>query len=88
MLAPRRSGVQRPHLNETLCDRTGGLGNEGDDVLDGGGFDNREPGERKVGAQKRTVGGVYTRSVVIAHLHGLAGDAHQRSSLEQALVHP
>ena len=45
-----------------MCHRTGSLGNEGDRVLNSGGFDDREPGERKFGAQKRTVGGLHTRA--------------------------
>ncbi len=51
-----------------------------------GGLNDREPRDRKVRAQERPLAGVHARSVVIAHLHGLAGDTHQRSFCAQALI--
>ena len=48
-----RHRLQWPHLDDTMCDRTRGLGGEADRLFESGGLDERETGDWKVRAQKR-----------------------------------
>jgi hypothetical protein len=39
--------LQWPHLDHTVCDRTRGLRDEADRLLESGGLDDRKPGDWK-----------------------------------------
>src|SRR6185437_3774666 len=71
--------LQWPHLDDTVCDRTRGLGDEADCLFESGRLDDRESGNWKIRAQEWSFAGIHPCPVGITHLHGLTGDTHQRS---------